>query len=60
MLVPVAALAWFWSLSIEVVVIAVVCLVIYAAIAWKKALDDKEIAWARERAAAMISLVRAG
>jgi hypothetical protein len=59
MLVPVAGMVWFPSLNIEMILIAAVCAAVYSAIAWKKALDCREIAWAKEKASAMISFVRA-
>ncbi len=59
MLIPLAALVWFQELSFQVILIAAVCAVTYALIAWKKALDRDEIAWAKAKAAAMISSVRA-
>ena len=59
MLIPLAALVWFQELSFQVILITAVCAVTYALIAWKKALDDDEIAWAKAKAAAMISSVRA-
>ena len=60
MLVPLFSLVWFDSLSIEVILTVAVCTAVYSVITWKKALDDKEVVWAREKAAAVRSLIRAG